>query len=163
MILIHCSPHTRTPDTYSSFKSRVNSVLTTNLLVQMQRRKSDLQEEPSLRKRTLTASSSVTLDTAGRSPSRSNLARSVSGSVSNLAAMTRSGSSSSMKRLGKPKVSEEGVKLVKSVGGVEALRAELESSQQLVASLRAEVQQKEQIAALAVTGAQVGTSHLTHQ
>ena len=45
------------------------------------------------------------------------------------------------------------------VAGVEALRAELESSQQLVASLRAEVQQKEQIAALAVTGAQVGTSH----
>ena len=45
------------------------------------------------------------------------------------------------------------------VVGVEALRAELESSQQLVASLRAEVQQKEQIAALAVTGAQVDTLH----
>ena len=45
------------------------------------------------------------------------------------------------------------------VAGVEALRAELESSQQLVASLRAEVQQKEQIAALAVTGAQVAISH----
>ena len=55
--------------------------------------------------------------------------------------------------------SEEGGKLVKSVAGVEALRAELESSQQLVASLRAEVQQKEQIAALAVTGAQVAISH----
>ena len=88
----------------------------------MQRRKSDLQEEPSLRKRTLTASSSVTLDTAGRSPSRSNLARAVSGSVSNLAAMTRSGSSSSMKRLGKPRSSEEGGKLVKSVAGSAANR-----------------------------------------
>ena len=131
------------------------------LLFQIQRRNSDLQET-SLRKRTLTASSSVNLDMS-RSVSRSNLARSVSGSISNLTrpgAMTRSTSSSSFTSLTRSgsrqpeskKISMTKTKSTSNLGlgaksklsfgseSVEKLRRELEASQHLVTSLRAELE-----------------------
>ena len=134
-----------------------------SLLFQIQRRNSDLQET-SLRKRTLTASSSVNLDMS-RSVSRSNLARSVSGSISNLTrpgAMTRSTSSSSFTSLTRSgsrqpesKKMNMGLTKTKSTSNlglgaksklgsgsesVEKLRRELEASQHLVTSLRAELE-----------------------
>ena len=143
------------------------------LLFQIQRRNSDLQET-SLRKRTLTASSSVNLDMS-RSVSRSNLARSVSGSISNLTrpgAMTRSTSSSSFTSLTRSgsrqpeskKISMTKTKSTSNLGlgaksklssgseSVEKLRRELEASQHLVTSLRAELE---------ISGAQTQVCHAT--
>ena len=99
-----------------------------------------------MRKRTLTASSSVNLD-MGRSLSRSNLARSVSGSVSSLP-MLRSTSSASLKN---SLPSKSGAKNT----SVEKLKKDLETSKSLILSLRAEVEQKEQIAMMALSGAKV--------
>ena len=144
-------------------------------LFQIQRRNSDLQET-SLRKRTLTASSSVNLDMS-RSVSRSNLARSVSGSISNLTrpgAMTRSTSSSSFTSLTRSgnrqpeskKISMTKTKSTSNLGlgaksklssgseSVEKLRRELEASQHLVTSLRAELE---------ISGAQTQVSHACMQ
>ena len=147
------------------------------LLFQIQRRNSDLQET-SLRKRTLTASSSVNLDMS-RSVSRSNLARSVSGSISNLTrpgAMTRSTSSSSFTSLTRSgnrqpesKKMNMGLTKTKSTSNlglgaksklssgsesVEKLRRELEASQHLVTSLRAELE---------ISGAQTQVCHVCMQ
>ena len=129
----------------------------------MQRRNSDLLlETTNLKKRTLTATSSVNLDMT-RSLSRTNLAISVSGSISNLS-MVRSSSSSSFASFKNAprdslKTSPRDKKLnIPSQGAksnVEKLKKELEASNSLISSLRAEVEQKEQIAALALNGAKV--------
>ena len=119
----------------------------------MQRRNSDLLEPTNLRKRTLTASSSVNLDMS-RSLSRSNLARSVSGSVSSLP-MLRSTSSASLKNSLAAKTGAKNT-------SVEKLKKDLETSKSLILSLRAEVEQKEQIAMMALSGAKVVDNFITN-
>ena len=128
----------------------------------MQRRNSDLHET-NLKKRTLTATSSVNLDMT-RSLSRSNLARSVSGSIPNMIRSTSSSSFASVKmnnrqdsskKIGKTKSTSNLGLTSKTPDNVDKLRKELEASHQLVSSLRAQVEQKEQIAALACSNIKV--------
>ena len=130
----------------------------------MQRRNSDLLlETTNLKKRTLTATSSVNLDMT-RSLSRTNLARSVSGSISNLHLVRSSSSSSFASLKNTPRESLKNTPRDKKLNipsqgpaksNVEKLKKELEASNSLISSLRAEVEQKEQIAALALGGAKV--------
>ena len=128
----------------------------------MQRRNSDLHET-NLKKRTLTATSSVNLDMT-RSLSRSNLARSVSGSIPNMIRSTSSSSfaavkinnrQDSSKKISKTKSTSNLGLSSKTPDNVDKLRKELEASQHLVSRLRAQVEQKEQIAALACNNIKV--------